>query len=114
MSLKIGIKLAVKAEMKDIKKVDRAVARAKKRVHARQGAYLMGVARRSIKRRKKPSQPGQPIHSQTGGAKRAIRFAATPEGVIVGFAIGRNTGGQPMDLHEHGGTVRRRVKRRRV
>lgn len=52
----------------------------------KQGAYVRGVARQSISRKKQVSQPGKPPRSPTGILKNTIYFAALPvdKSVVVG------------------------------
>ena len=78
-------------------------------------AAIRLTARRSIRRRKKPSRPGSPPHTQTGRLKRSIRYEvdkATPD-VVIGPV--NEIAGRLWHLHEHGGVAkkRRRLKRHR-
>jgi len=67
--------------------------------------HAAAVVRRSaialIKRSKKPSQPGEPVHTRAGLAKRAILFSAEQESAVVGFSY--DAIGIGMQAHEHGG-----------
>lgn len=69
---------------------------------------LRMTARRSIRRRKRPSSIGEPVSTQTGAAKNSILFDVTkPDGpAVIGPAASRI--GPAMSFHEHGG---RRGKR---
>jgi len=64
----------------------RRIPDAKARVGNRQGALVRTIARRSIRRRKKPSQPGKPPTNRTGTLKRFIFYSwdATTQSVVVG------------------------------
>jgi hypothetical protein len=66
------------------------------------GALRM-TARRSIRRRKRPSAVGQPVSTQTGAAKNAIGYDVTkPHGpAVIGPMASRI--GPAMKFHEHGG-----------
>jgi len=88
-------------------KLRTAVADAERRVAFRQGAYVRGVAARSIKRRKRiTSPPGQPPYTKTGALKRAIRFAVDSPSVIIGPTY---TGiGLVGKTHEFGGVETKR------
>ena len=72
-------------------------------------ATLRKIARRSIRRRKRPSPIGRPISTHTGAAKQAILYEVDrPHGpAIIGPVASRI--GPAMRYHEHGG---RRGKRR--
>lgn len=59
----------------DASKLYKAVDGAEKRYLFKAGGTLRTIARRSIKRRKKKSRPGQPPSSQTGVLKNSIMFA---------------------------------------
>jgi hypothetical protein len=67
----------------------RTIPDAKKRVGHRQGALVRTIARRSIRKRKKVSNPGQPPTSRTGILKRFIFYSwdATSQSVVVGPEI---------------------------
>lgn len=71
------------------------------------------TASRSIRRRKKASQPGSPPHTQSGNLKRSIRYEATKEEAAIGPV--NEFGGRIWNLHEHGGMgrPRRRLKAHR-
>ena len=108
----IGIKTTVRFNPSNLKrKSDQASFRSLG--HA--GAAIRLTARRSIRRRKKPSRPGSPPHTQTGRLKRSIRYEvdkATPD-VVIGPV--NEIAGRIWHLHEHGGVAkkRRRLKRHR-
>jgi hypothetical protein len=85
------------------------------RYFLRVGAFTRRRARSIIRKRKKPSQPGQPPSSHVGTLKNFLFFAKHPDhrvGVIVGPAktnqITRDSGGARAnipDVLEHGGTI---------
>ena len=62
------------------------VPAAKRRVGNRQGALVRTIARRSIRTRKKPSQPGKPPTNRTGKLKRFIFYfwSDGTQSVVVG------------------------------
>jgi hypothetical protein len=70
----------------------------------RAGAYIRGIARKSIKVSPKPSAPGKPPHTRQGRLKNAILYSVekTQQNVVIGpsatemGSIGRT--------HEFGGT----------
>jgi hypothetical protein len=77
------------------------------------GGAIRLTARRSIRRRKKPSIPGTPPHTQSGRLKRSIRYEATKQDVKIGPV--NEIGGKLWNLHEFGGVAkgRRRLKAHR-
>ncbi len=104
----------------DSKKVMAATTKAERRVLSRFGAYVRRSARSSIRRRKKPSAPGQPPSSHTGLLKRFIFFAYEPRrrSVVIGPARLNQKTGEALPALEHGGQVRivsrRKGARRRI
>jgi len=90
----------------DRKAVMNAIERAERRVLARFGGLVRTIARRSIKRDRKPSEPGRPPHSHTGLLKDNILFGYDPyeQSVIIG-PIKLHSGTDAPELLEHGGTV---------
>lgn len=70
------------------------------------GAAIRLTARRSIRRRKGPSAPGQPPHTRKGQLKRAILYAVDPheESVVIGPQV--DGVGLSGSAHEHGGDYR--------
>lgn len=87
---------------------------AAERIGMRAGAFIMGVARRSIKSRgkkNKPSDPGQPPKSVTGALKANILFAwdGSTRTVVIGpRLLPGKTKGLPKAL-ETGDTVDAKV-----
>lgn len=92
----------------DSKKVMAATTKAERRVLSRFGAYVRRSARSSIRRRKKPSTPGQPPSSHTGLLKRFIFFAYEPRrrSVVIGPVRLNQKTGEALPALEHGGSVR--------
>lgn len=62
------------------------------------------TAKRSIRKRKKASQPGSPPHTQSGNLKRSIRYEVTKDDAVIGPV--NEFGGRIWNLHEHGGMGR--------
>ena len=89
----------------DSAKVQAATSRAERNVLSRFGAFVRRTARSSIRKRKGPSEPGQPPSSHTGLLKRFIFFAYEPErrSVVIGpVRLNQKVGDAPAAL-EHGG-----------
>jgi len=83
-------------------RTQRAVDKGAYRNFAHAAASIRKDARKSIKARKKPSRPGEPVHTHRGTfARRAILYAADKQGAVVGFAASKID--QAMEVHEHGG-----------
>ena len=83
-------------------KVDRST----RRVLSRFGAYVRTTARHSIRKRKRPSRPGEPPSSHTGLLKRFIFFGYDRDrrSVVIGpERLGNKAGDAPSAL-EYGGT----------
>lgn len=99
--------------------IQRAIDRATARALNRSGAMIRLTARRSIRRRKKPSMPGQPPSSPTGILRESILYGFDPRqrSVVAGPALRRSGAGDGGTartvpaLLEGGGRVRRRGKR---
>jgi len=78
--------------------------RAARRVFPQQGAYVRGIAKRSIRRRanrRKSSPPGRPPYTHTGAIKRAVLFAAGADDVLIGPSA--SVIGRIGHTHEFGG-----------
>lgn len=91
-----------------------ATKRAGKQVLARQGAYVRGIARRKIRRRKDPalcSPPGQPPFTHTGALKKSIVFGAGMESVVIGPTFSEI--GRIGHTHEFGGAEPAKRSRKR-
>lgn len=96
-------------------KVARAVRSAMPKVLMRQGAYIRGVAARSIRRvanKLRYSAPGTPPYTHSGKLKEGIEFAGEENRVLIGPRaswIGRLGA-----LHEFGGVVPGRAESEQV
>jgi len=109
-----------KALFFDRPKVQRAMDRGTARALNRSGAMIRLTARRSIRRRKNPSMPGQPPSSPTGILRESILYGFDPRqrSVVAGPALRRSGAGDGGTartvpaLLERGGRVRRRGKRK--
>jgi len=97
----------------DRKKVITTVDRATRKVLSRFGAFVRTAARSSIRRRKKPSQPGQPPTNWTGLLKRFLFFSFEPSkrSVVIGPAKLNKPSRDAPELLEKGGTAVRRDRR---
>jgi hypothetical protein len=114
MTPAIGMKLSrsgAKALFFDRKRVQNAMDRRTRQVFGRFGAATRLDAKRSLRKRKsgKPSAPGQPPRSRTGVLRKSIYYAADlgKRSVVIGPVRLSKGDGAP-ELHEHGGTARRR------
>ena len=110
----VGLRLnQAKGLFFDRQKVQRSINRAERRVFSKFGAYVRSDARASIRRRKRPSKPGQAPTNQTGRLKNNIFFVYEPtrRSVVIGpILLNRGTGAP--EVLEHGGvTVVRKVER---
>jgi hypothetical protein len=88
----------------DRQKVQSQVSRSERRVLSKFGAYVRQDAKQRIRRRKRPSQPGESPTNQTGLLKRHIYFVFDPgrRSVVIGpIRLNRGTGA-PATL-EYGG-----------
>ena len=98
----------------DSRTVRRSVDRTTRRVLSRFGAYVRRTARRSIRKRKRPSDPGRPPSSHTGLLRRFIWFAYEPNKRSVVIGPARLTGdglGEAPEALEYGGTVEKEARR---
>jgi len=99
----------------DSAKIISATSRAERRVLSRFGAFVRQAARRSIRKRKRVSNPGDPPSSHKGQLRRFIFFFYDParQSVVVGpILLGTKKRSVPL-LLEEGGTVFRRIGGRR-
>lgn len=87
------------------------VERGRQRSLMRAGALVRTIARRSIRRRRRPSNPGQPPSSHSGELRMILfGYDDATGGVVVGpRRLGGLTtrGGEVPSLHEFGGVVTR-------
>lgn len=91
----------------DSAKVLSAVDAAARRVYSKFGAFVMRRDRSSVRKRKKPSRPGEPPSSHMGLIKRFILFAwdFMAEAVFIGTVkLDGKPGDAPAAL-EKGGTA---------
>lgn len=71
------------------------------------GGAIRLTARRSIRRKKKPSTPGTPPNTQSGRLKRAIRYEINGDSIIIGPV--NEIAGKLWNLHEFGGKKKRKL-----
>ena len=95
----------------DRKAITRRVDKATRRVLSRFGAFVRNTARKSIRRRKRPAEPGQPPSSHTGLLRRFIFFGYDPapgrQSVVIGpERLTRRGRGEAPPLLEYGGSQR--------
>jgi hypothetical protein len=112
----IGIKLSEAQRLFfDRAAVTSAADRRTRKVLSKFGAFVRQTAKTSIRKRKAVSEPGQPPSSHTGLLKRNIFFVFSPEtrSVVIGPILLNNRTDAPR-LLEHGDTVVRRRRNRRV
>jgi len=105
----------VKRVFFDTKTVRAKTDRATRRVLSRFGAFVRQTARRSIRKRKKSSQPGRPPSSHTGLLKKFIWFGydVVRRSVVIGpVRLSQKGRGEAPSALEHGGLVMMRPRRR--
>jgi phage gpG-like protein len=95
---------AVTKIVNDVRKVREAADRAARRAFAKAAFRIGGVAIRSIKSSKLPSQPGDPPHTRKRKLPRAISYFADALGAVVGPIASR--AGDAGAAHEFGGEFR--------
>ena len=98
----------VKRVFFDSKTVRNKTDKATRRVLSRFGAFVRRTARRSIRKRKKPSQPGKPPSSHLGLLKRFIWFGydTVRRSVVIGpVRLSQKGCGEAPSALEHGGIV---------
>ncbi len=101
----------VKRLFMDRDRVIRATDRAQRRALSRIGGYVRTTAKRSIRKRKKKSEPGKPPSSHSGELRGGIWFSYEPrEKTVVIGPVSFGTG-VPSVL-EHGGTINVKTDRR--
>lgn len=89
-----------------------AITRGERKVLSKQGAFLRGSFRRALRRRKKPSSPGQYPHVHSNDRYASLKntlFAYDPprHSVYVG-PVRINTKHNVPELLTHGGTIRKK------
>jgi len=77
------------------------------------GAKIRLVARRSIRRSKKPAQPGKPPHTRRGKLKEAIAYAVEKQDSRVLIGPRHEVVGDSAKAHEFGGFFRKEKYERR-
>jgi len=97
------VRVKVRSRM-DRRKVVRATRKGSIKSLGKAGAYLRGIARRSIKVSAEPSAPGHQPHSRKGRLKDAILFGVEKarQGVVIGPTV--TAVGKIGRTHEFGGT----------
>jgi hypothetical protein len=105
-----GVSLKIKNSFFDRQAVMSGVSRAKRRNLSKAGAFIRRNAQWSMRRRKKPSPPGEPPHVHVGHLKRLILFGydAVHGSVVVGPLRFKN--GEAPALNEFGGTAQRKIR----
>ena len=91
----------------DRRKVRRRAAEGSIRSLGHAGAALRLTARRSIRRSRRTSRPGQPPHTRRGQLKRALRYAVEKERERVLIGPTYSVVGRSARAHEFGGRYRR-------
>jgi len=112
----IGLRISqAKGMFFDRQAVVDAADRAQRQVLSKFGAFVRQTARSSIRKRKAISEPGAPPSGHTGLLKRTIFFVYSPEArsVLIGPVLLNKRTDAPR-LLEHGDTVVRRRRQRRV
>jgi len=99
-----NIDMRIKDVFFDTAKVKRSVDKATRKALSRAGAFIRTTARRSIRKRKGISKPGNPPSSHEGDLRRLIFFGLGPDkrSVIIGPVKFNQRGNAPQAL-EHGG-----------
>jgi len=96
----VGMTATTKVETRRVKA---AVEQATIRSIPRAGAYIRGIARRSIRRRQTASRPGAPPHTRRGRIKSAIRYDIGPAKTSVAIGPARESAGRLWRTLEFGG-----------
>jgi len=105
----------VKRMFFDSKKVRSKTDKATRRVLSKFGAFVRQTAKRSIRKRKKTSEPGKPPSSHTGLLKKFIWFGfdVVCRSVVIGpVRLTQKGRGEAPSVLEYGGTVTMRPRRR--
>jgi hypothetical protein len=104
-----GVKMTVKNLFFDRALVVREVGKANAKALSKAGAFIRRRARSSMRRRKKPSPPGQPPSAHSKDAVRTLKnilfaYDRANMSVVVGPVRLNGEGGSVPGLHEFGGT----------
>lgn len=105
----------VKRMFFDTKTVRSKTDKATRRVLSKFGAFVRQTAKRSIRKRKKTSQPGKPPSSHIGLLKKFIYFGfdVVRRSVVIGpVRLTQKGRGEAPSVLEYGGTVTMRPRRR--
>ena len=100
--------IAMQAQTRDNTK--QVLAKAKKgsiKSLGHAGATIRLTAKRSIRRRKKPSTEGQPPSTRKGQLRGAILYAVEKQKDLVVIGPERSKVGTSASAHEHGGRYKR-------
>ncbi len=109
------IGLDVKRMFFDTKRVRAKTDKATRRVLSKFGAFVRQTAKRSIRKRKKASQPGKPPSSHVGLLKRFIWFGydVIRRSVVIGpVRLSQKGRGEAPSALEYGGIVTMQSRRR--
>jgi hypothetical protein len=118
----IGVRInQAKSLFFDRKAVMDKTTAAERRVLSKFGAFVRTSARSSMRKRKRPSAPGQPPSAHVGLIKRFLFFVYDPDrkSVIIGPVLLNKPSANALEVLEHGGQTtilsrRRDSKTRRV
>ncbi len=99
---------AAKAGFLDRAKVMRAVDRGRRRSLAKSGSYIRTTARRSMRRKRGRSRPGQPPHAHVGLLRDLLFFSydSSTNSVVVG-PVAINKRSEAPAVLEFGGRTRK-------
>jgi len=109
------IGLGVKRMFFNSKTVRSKTDKATRRVLSKFGAFVRQTAKRSIRKRKKASQPGKPPSSHIGLLKKFIFFGfdTVRRSVVIGpMRLSQKGRGEAPSVLEYGGPVTMRPRRR--
>lgn len=95
---------AVTKIVNNSRRVREAADRAARRAFAKAAFRIMRDAQASVERSATPSSPGEPPHTRRGQLKRAIRYAATKDGAVIGPLA--SMVGVSAEAHEFGGQLK--------
>ena len=102
---------AVRTRVKlDTRRLKKKVNKASFKSLGHAGAAIKLTARRSIRRRKRPSKPGSPPHTPTGALKRVLRHDVNESKQQAVIGPVNEYARTIWHLHEFGGTLRPRAR----